>query len=398
MRAPLAASLVALAAGLAACARQPAGVFEQDIYVWQRAWDAPVRAALADAAGDVVRFRVLAGEAEPDGRLVLPAVDTAALIATGRAVIAVIRIDGRLERLNQVAPALIDRALARWEADGLRPAGLEIDFDCPRARLAQYTRLLTELRARLPHGMSLSVTALPDWLRSDALEALLAVSDTSVLQVHAVDQTATRLVEPAQALRLIASYAQRTPHPFAVALPAYGSSLLVDRAGGVVAVESEMPLWLSGLGRVDLSADPADVAAIVGALRARAYPRLTGVAWFRLPTSQDRHAWSLSTLRAVAQGRPLRSWLDVRGRTGPVAGTIDVVIANRGSVDARLPRTIEMTPACTLADAANGYELKVRADGTTFERTAPGTVRAGQTLTIGWMRCLETTPHFATRD
>src|SRR4051794_8021620 len=67
-----------------------------DAYVWQRRWTPAVAAALHGTAGRIDTWRVLAAQARAGGHLQATAPDTHALHATGRPVVLVVRVDGRL--------------------------------------------------------------------------------------------------------------------------------------------------------------------------------------------------------------------------------------------------------------------------------------------------------------
>ena len=159
-----------------------------DAYIWQRAWTGPVIAAARRSADIVRTWRVLLAEADRSGRWADVAIPWKDLLATGRPVVAVVRIDGRLDEARM--GTLIDQMVAKVEAAGRSGgalAGLEIDYDCPTSKLATYARFLAELRGRLPPALALSITALPTWLNSRALESLVPPLDEIVLQVHAVE-------------------------------------------------------------------------------------------------------------------------------------------------------------------------------------------------------------------
>ena len=117
-------------------------------------------------------------------------------------------------------PALLDRIAATAAATPAL-AGLEIDYDCPTSKLAGYARFLAALRQRLAPDLALSITALPTWMSSSALERVAAEVSEIVLQVHAVDDPRHGLFDPAQAERWVRAFGRRTAQPFRVALPAY---------------------------------------------------------------------------------------------------------------------------------------------------------------------------------
>src|ERR1700722_5911312 len=154
--------VIATIAGLAGSSEPPRTALSQDAYVWQRQWTPAVVAALEAASPRIRTWRVLAAQADASGHLRASAIDDDALGRSGRPVVLVVRIEGRLllwdERL------LLDdlRALvARWRGGHVPITGIEIDHDCGTARLAFYAKFLTQLRAALPATMLLSITALP---------------------------------------------------------------------------------------------------------------------------------------------------------------------------------------------------------------------------------------------
>lgn len=101
-----------------------------------------------------------------------------------------------------------------WKEAGIKLAGIEIDFDAPTAKLVEYQQLLRTLRQNLPAELKLSITALPDWLNSPHLPALLADADISVLQVHTVLSPQQGLFDSKLAKRWSTQYARISPHPF----------------------------------------------------------------------------------------------------------------------------------------------------------------------------------------
>src|SRR5262245_28470504 len=160
----LLAALLLCLVGLSASTpqdRATSDALPHDAYIWQRLWTPQVVAA-ARGSSDIVRaWRILLAEADRTGHWATVAVPWDDVLATRRPIVAVIRIDGRLEERR--VPALLDRITMRIEGIlAHRPtalAGVEIDYDCPTSRLATYARFLAELRARLAASMALSITA-----------------------------------------------------------------------------------------------------------------------------------------------------------------------------------------------------------------------------------------------
>ena len=83
------------------------------------------------------------------------------------------------------------------------------------------------------------------------------------------------------------------------------------RTDGAPVVESEVTLERGGTRR-ELLADPQQLSQLGRQLRNDPPAHLAGLIWFRLPLANDRRAWSLTTLRAVARGDALDSRLTLK--------------------------------------------------------------------------------------
>lgn len=370
---------------LCACERQDAVPLDQQLYVWQRQWTPAHELALNDSRNDFSTLRVLALQAFPNAGWSRARVDSALLRRDARPLIAVIRLDGQLKALDsQAVTAQILQVLADWQGQGLTLAGIEIDHDAGNARLPAYIGFLAHLRTALPANLPLSITALPAWLDSPQLPALLATVDSSVLQVHAVSDPRRGLFDSEQARRWAKAWGRVTDKPFYLALPAYGVALLPDVDGAPV-VESEVPLERGGQRR-ELLADPQQLGRLANELREDRPAHLAGLIWFRLPLANDRRAWSLSTLRAVARGDALSSHLGVVFTEQN--GLQDIALRNVGNLDSAWPARITVKArGCEGADALAGYALQQTADLLTFTRLRDGRLPAGGQRAIGWARC-----------
>lgn len=366
--------------------RQPAPL-TQEAYIWQRQWDDPLRAAVIDSRGLFSGLRVLALQFDRSSGWVVPRVDLAALAGDARPVVVVLRIDGAALLVEaRAAGRRLLGTVAAWRAAGVKVVGVEIDHDTATARLADYAAWLRALRPALPGDIRLSITALPTWRKAEALTQVLAAVDTSVLQVHAVQSPTQSLFDPDIARVWIADWARVSARrPFLVALPAYGLRLRLDARGGLDGVAGEQPL---GAGKHDreIRVDPRAVAKLLVALDATPPPTLAGIVWFRLPRRTDRRAWSLATLAAVIEHRPLIGELHAEIRAQP-GGAVDLGLHNVGSVDVELPWQIRVPDSCRIGDGVNGYRYTRQTTGISLELEQPRPLRAGDRLVIGWLRC-----------
>jgi len=370
---------------LGACSQPDAPALDQQLYVWQRQWTPAHAPALKDSRADFSTLRVLALQAFPQAGWSRARIDPQLLKSDGRPLIAVIRLDGQLKALDQdQVTAQILQVINDWQSQGLTLSGIEIDHDAGNARLPAYADFLTHLRAALPSSLPLSITALPAWLDSPQLPALLATVDSSVLQVHAVSDPRRGLFDPEQARNWAKRWGRSSDKPFYLALPAYGVALLPD-SGGAPVVESEVALDQAGERR-ELLADPQRLSRLAKALREDRPAHLAGLIWFRLPLANDRRAWSLTTLRAVARGDVLSAPLTLGFKEQD--GLFDIRLDNPGNLDSPWPaRLLVKAGDCEGADALAGYSLQQTADLLTFTRLRDGRLPAGGQRAIGWARC-----------
>jgi len=380
----LSALLIAFAL-LNGCEQTDAPPLDQQLYVWQRQWTTDHEPALSDSRTDFSTLRVLGLQAFPNAAWTRARIDPVLLKRDGRPLIAVIRLDGQLKALDQQdITTQIQQLINDWQTQGLSLAGVEIDHDAGNVRLLAYREFLTHLRAALPTSMPLSITALPAWLDSPELPALLSTVDSTVLQVHAVTDPRRGLFDPDQARQWAKAWSRITVKPFYLALPSYGVALLPSGDGAPL-VESEVSIELGGRRR-ELMADPRQLRQLAGELRADPPAHLAGLIWFRLPLANDRRAWSLTTLRAVARGDALLSQLKVSLTTQN--GLYDIGLRNEGNLDSAWPERLTLrVQGCEGADALAGYTLRQEADLLTFTRQREGRMAAGGQRAIGWARC-----------
>ncbi|MGO4309604.1 DUF3142 domain-containing protein [Pseudomonas sp. KB_15] len=371
----------------AGCERHDAPPLDQQLYIWQRQWTPAHDAALRDSRADFSTLRVLALQAFPNAGWSRARIDPVLLRRDGRPVIAVVRLDGQLNALDQdEITAQIRLVISDWQGQGVNLAGIEIDHDAGNARLPAYREFLAHLRVALPTSLPLSITALPSWLDSRELPALLSTVDSSVLQVHAVSDPRRGLFDADQARQWAKAWSRITTKPFYLALPAYGVALLPSVDGAPV-VESEVTLEREGLRR-ELLADPLSLRTLGSELRADPPEHLAGLIWFRLPLANDRRAWSLTTLRAVARDDVLDSRLTLK--LSADKGLYDIGISNQGNLDSAWPERLTLAVSgCEGADALAGYALQQRPDLLTFTRLRDGRIPAGGQRAIGWARCAQ---------
>ena len=385
----------------------PAGPLRQSAYVWQRAWTPGVAEAVSNAPAGWVRLVALAAQVDWSGSRAVPvrvAINSGALKSSGCAVGLALRVTGCAEPLPAEGPAVAalcsvaQSVVADARSRGIKPAELQVDYDCPERRLAEYADWVTRLREAV-RPVPVRVTVLPSWLRHRDCRALLQRVDGCVLQVHWLQDTAdgVRLFD-ADAARVAVRAMARLGVPFDVALPTYAYLAAHDEGGRLLGVSAEGPLpnWPRSA-RVDrVRAEPADVAALVHEWMEQRPAFMGGVIWYRLPVAGDSLNWAPATWARVRRGEvpqpDARALLEWRGER-----LADVVVTNAGDDEAAMEgRTFWVDAGHGRLDACDGV------GGFTVRSVASNRVevgmnagarreflRPGKRRVVGWVRVAE---------
>ena len=366
-------------------------VLANDAYVWQRKWTPALIEAIQSSNTFVHTWRVLAAEQDNRTKWSIVSPDWSVLTNTQRPVTAVVRIDGQLGELDDTGVERVVHLAHDWQARHINLVALEIDHDCASARLEQYAQTLRTIRQRLAPQIRLSITALPTWLESNALDQLLDVADESVLQVHAVLDPVHGLFNSDKAEQWVRDYSRRTKHPWRVALPTYGMRVAWDQQGRIAGVESERPLLLaSGSGQLasqELVASPRQISDFAQHLDSHPPAGLSAIAWFRLPTHADERVWGFTTWQAILKRQTIHDAILIDARATEQTGMYEVSVVSMGNTDAALPSAVRFDSQCEAADGINGYALEYDTQGMLLRRRQPAMLRAGNSRRIGWLRC-----------
>ena len=392
------AALVLIALGLAAAllgrqqALRLASGWDQQVYVWQRVWTPQHADALTHSRDVFGALRVLALQVHPrEGWREIPA-DLSLLKQDGRPLWLVARLDGQLPQLDQKP---LSSGCWRSPSAGRRPG-----YPSPASRSIMTPpppacRTTNAFYSGCANGCPpLCNSASPPCRPGSARPTCPAYCNRPTVPSCRCTRCSRRsrgcLTAPGTAL--VRQYAAVTPKPFRVALPAYGMALLGFDAQGAQ-VESESSLRVAGNGR-ELTVAPQQIADFLQMLAQQTPPRLRGIIWFRLPLADDRRAWSLATLRAVIERRPLNVEWQVKFRPQPQQnGLYDLIIQNNGPVDAPLPQEVLIrADDCLAADAVGNYRLESAPQRQRFIRISGDQLRAGQSRPLGWLRCQQLTP------
>ncbi len=389
------------------------GALPQQAYLWQRQWTAQVRAAVARQT-PLAELCVAYAEIGPG---VPPTVQRTAGLdwptlarcpAPVGFAIRVHEFPGEVSVAREpfgVLQSVIRELCAAAATAGVRPAEIQVDFDCPTSRLRGFAAWMQTLRQTFP-GQTFRFTALPAWLRSRDFTPLARATGGYILQLHALEKPgpdgrpATTLCDPARA-RAAVDRAARLGIPFRVALPTYGYRLVLDAKGRLLAAAGEGTALEAARpppgGSVrTLGADPIALADLIHGWQTRRPAALQGVIWYRLPISGDRLNWTPRTLWAVAAGRRPQPRLALQFIRAAASGPCELRLNNDGDADTSLPASIAVRCASAplAADGVGGFELQQNAGSAQelafITRILPEaearTLPAGASLLFGWVR------------
>ena len=386
-----------------ASTRQP---LRQHAYVWQRDWNDAVRAAIATHGREFAGLAVLGSQMSWEGReakYVRPTVDWVALKQTGQPVGAVIRVERPVPA--QALPALAALVIAEAQrlansakAAGLTLAEMQVDYDAPQKKLAEYVAWLHAVERGL-EPLPVRITTLASWLAEPEFGTLIAACDGYILQVHSFDPPAPGqrpAVCDVTKTRAWVKQAAALKRLFSVALPTYRTTAGYDASGKLmgVATDGPVPAWPPGTVRHEFPSDAEALARLVAEWQQERPALLESIYWYRLPVATDTRNWRWAALAAVMAGRVPLSKMEVK-----LSGTapLDVVLSNSGEQDEWLPPRATLTwsgPAPAAGDALAGWSLAMEAGRAVF--TAPTTAArllpAGKSIALGWLRFHENPP------
>ena len=379
----------------------------QHAYVWQRDWNEAVRAAVMEHSRDFAGVGVLGAQLSWESgsvKFVRPPVDWTVLARTGRPVGAVVRVERPVpaEAVPELAALVIaegKRLEDSAKAAGLTLVEVQVDYDAPQRKLADYTPWLHTVERGL-EPLPVRITTLASWLAEPEFRTLIAAADGYILQVHSFDPPAPgqrAAVCDAGKTRAWVRQAAALGKPFHVALPTYRTTAGYDASGKLlgVATDGPAPEWPAGTVRQEFPSDAAALAGLVAEWQKERPAELQGIYWYRLPVATDTRNWRWPAMAAVMSGRPPLSKMEVK-----MSGTapLDVVLSNSGEQDEWLPPRITITwPGATPAagDAVAGWSLATEAGRAVFSPPSPSAARllpAGKSTAIGWLRFHEPAP------
>ncbi|MDB6017212.1 MAG: hypothetical protein JWR19_1701 [Pedosphaera sp.] len=378
----------------------------QEAYIWQRAWNEPVRDAIALHATNFTGLVVLNAEVtwkQGHPQVIHIPIDYASLLRAACPVGLALRIgpypgpfttNGQpMDQLAGLAVSLIAEA----QANRLKIRELQIDFDCAESKLDGYRVWVETLRRRIA-PVPLVITALPSWLNQNSFQYLARASDGYILQVHSLERprdfaSPFSLCDPAAARRAV-EQAGQIDVPFRVALPTYGYLIAFAPDGHFIGLSAEGPAktWPAGTRLREVRSDPVAMADLVRGWSLVHPAALQKIIWYRFPISLDVLNWSWPTLNAVKTGRsPRESFRLDTSRSA--AGLTEISLVNDGEADLSSRPVIEVRwqhARLVASDGLRDFEVVDPGPNTLQFRARttliPSRLAPGERQAIGWLR------------
>ena len=400
-RALILAVACAVGANCGRDSKEVSGPIRQIGYLWQRDWSPTVVEAVSRAEGRTDGMAVLGAEIVWVGgkpEVIEASIDWKRLRRLTKPVSIALRIapyHGPFDANSDAPQSIISttrRLLEKANANGVKLAAFQLDFDCAQKSLAGYRVWLGLVRS-VVQPVPLTVTTLPAWLDEPEFTRLIGEVDGYVLQVHSVPTAASgraMLCDTSLARKWVAK-ANRLGVPFSVALPTYRCVAGYDDTGKLlsVAMDGMEPVWPRGTRVVEFATDADQVAALVNEWKKKRPALLRDLYWYRLPVTTDERNWRWPTLSAVMEGRSPVHKLEVRSQG---KNPVDLTIANVGEADEQRDPTVKVTwndgSVVTASDALPGWNVVVTKDAAIFKPDAGMQLRLspGATRSIGWLR------------
>jgi hypothetical protein len=377
------------------------GPISQRGYLWQRAWNPAVMAAVHEAGKHVDGLVIIGAEIVWNGstpETVRANIEWATLENAEKPIALALRVapypgpfskeDFAARYISNVAKSLIAEAAAH----GLNASEFQLDFDCAQKKLSGYS-LWVQAVLTAVHPTRFVITTLPAWLKEPDFVPLVRLADGYVLQVHSVPVS----TQGGQSFLLDTNLARQWTEtaaglgiPFSVALPTYRCLAGYDKTGKLlgVAMDSVDLAWPPGTRTLEFSADEDDTATLVSDWISGRPKQLTELIWYRLPVPTDQRNWRWPTLAAIMTGRKPVHKLQVDQRGD---NPIDLSIKNVGEADKQVSAKLTVTWASAsvvACDALAGWTVVTERDHAVFTRLdrAPMELPPGSERSVGWLR------------
>ena len=132
----------------------------------------------------------------------------------------------------------------RARRDGADVRGLQLDIDFPTRLLSRYEQTLSAIRGQLQPGMKLSITGLPTWMHSPALNGALQNVDFWIPQFYGgeIPKQSSQIIpiSSPESITHFVNKARQIDKPFYAGLAAYSVALLYNASGSLISLRGDV--------------------------------------------------------------------------------------------------------------------------------------------------------------
>ncbi|MFT6792960.1 MAG: hypothetical protein ACJAR1_000948 [Rubritalea sp.] len=376
------------------------GDISQEVYVWQRIWTDEVKSAVMTHAPEFDHTVFLAAEISYLGGewtcQPFPHPLQHAREHPGEYGLAFrIHANSAKSRWSESASEQISQFLTTYAGDA---KSIQIDYDCPSKKLADYTKLLIHLKNQFP-DKTIEITCLPDWLNYPEFAALLQQTGLAryIMQVHGVSGhgKGRALCNPDHAHKTALACAE-LGKPFLIALPTYRHAINYGQDGTVLSIASEGHYQQTSYEVA--SADPFQLSLLIQRWQEQRPMLMQGIIWYRLPVSTDRMNWTWDTFQKVRHGEYLTlAELDLAIITTK-DGLQQLMMTNNSKqrLDWPLSIRLDWQGFCIASHLTDHFSTEQfeRSKGITIQwkKTSPYPIAPGETVHLGSFRFNENAP------
>lgn len=369
------------------------GQMDEEVYVWQRVWDGSVHEAVQERGVEFGRVIVLGVEmdhSQQGGWQMQYFKDPISYAGEHPGTVIAVRIGVGAAKLGWDQSAMTRVAEVVDDLPDVAKV-IQLDYDCPSSKLADYTRLLRALKKHFPEK-EFEVTCLPDWLDQEEFAGLVAAADRYVMQVHGLIGYGSvgTLCDPEKA-RDAAERCDLLGEPFLIALPTYRHAVQLSKEGKILQVVSEGGRLRPGAQYVMAGADQQELAALVKQWTLDRPANMRGIVWYRMPVDSDRMNWTWQTLSLVRKGEvPVRKLSISVEEVSP--GLFEVSLVNGSVMRENWPKRVEISFKQGLlmgGEGSNGYAFGRHGEGGAelkWSAADPRPMLPESSLKIGWLR------------
>jgi len=381
--------------------------YENSVYIWQRSWDEHVGESISDLKTELNKFIILCGDLRyENGKISINTVDIDwNYFSKGDAeIILAIRINTgtkallKSDSVYQVIDGLeiiLDKAILSTQEQRIKITEVQLDYDCPTSKLADYGKFLALYKERFP-SLKISITALPTWLNSKEFKKVVKNISYYVLQLHSFEIPKTmdkaKQIFLKDSASLYVKRAVRLKHPFSISLPTYGYEVVFDKNGGFLGLRGEVKRNILGkdIQYKAVMTDPAKILSFLDDISLSKLDKFLGICWFRMPLETDEFNWHTETFKAVLNGYVPHAKFNVKIEK-PQPGLYEIYLVNNGNQNILRPVEFKIswakgaTPLYDILGQFQGKTIKF-GDGIEISGFPP---KVGNEVFVAWFKYKE---------